>query len=64
MPALWKHLRPTMTGPLPAAVVRPGQPAAILIGVASRRSGYRRIRAFTVRYHVGRAQPAGRPPAL
>lgn len=41
--------------PLRRAVVRPGDPAAILIGVASRRFGYWRIRAFTVRYHVGGA---------
>ena len=42
--------------PLRAARVRPGQPAAILIGVASRRFGSWRIRAFTVRYHVGGAR--------
>jgi hypothetical protein len=41
--------------PLRAGVVRPGQPAAILVGVASRRFGYWRVRAFTVRYHVGSA---------
>ena len=41
--------------PLRRAVVEPGQQAGILIGVASRRFGFWRIRAFTVRYHVGRA---------
>jgi len=41
--------------PLRRAVVGPGQQAGILIGVASRRLGFWRIRAFTVRYHVGRA---------
>lgn len=41
--------------PLRRAVVEPGQQAAILIGVASRRFGVWRIRAFTVRYHAGRA---------
>ena len=41
--------------PLRRAVVESGQQAGILIGVASRRFGFWRIRAFTVRYHVERA---------
>ena len=41
--------------PLRGAVVRPGQRAAILIGVTARSLGRWRVPAFTVRYHVGGA---------
>jgi hypothetical protein len=41
--------------PLRGAVVRPGHPAAILVGATARTAGRWRVTAFTVRYHVGRA---------
>ncbi len=53
-PATRPRIPGTTILPLRGAVVRPGREAAIVVGVAARSLGRRRVTAFTVRYHVGR----------